>query len=294
MMTRTEKILYCLNEKGAGLEIGPSVNPVAPKRGGYAVHILDHLSREKLMEKYGSQNVPTEKIEEVDFVWNGEPYAELIGKTQCYDWVIASHVIEHTPDLVGFLRNCESILKPEGVLSLVVPDKRYCFDHARSPTSIAPIIDASLERRTRHTPGSLADYFLNVSRRNGLLSWDEKTCGPDAFIHGLLDAKQALDPAFHGSTYHDIHNWCFTPMHFRLLMRDLADLGLTGLREAAFFPTVGHEFFVSLSFSGRNFILSRLDAASEIAREWGNTSPTARKSDAGWALRGIKRVFRTR
>ena len=31
------------------------------------------------------------------------------------------HVIEHMPDLFGFMRDCEALLKPNGVLTLAIP-----------------------------------------------------------------------------------------------------------------------------------------------------------------------------
>ncbi len=62
--------------------------------------------------------VNLENIEEVDFVWLGELLHELVGCQQSYDWIIASHVIEHSPDLIIFLVECESLLKPDGVLAV--------------------------------------------------------------------------------------------------------------------------------------------------------------------------------
>src|SRR5690606_31563971 len=42
-LSRNEKVLYGLNSRGKGLEIGPSHNPIAPKVDGFDVEILDHL-----------------------------------------------------------------------------------------------------------------------------------------------------------------------------------------------------------------------------------------------------------
>ena len=43
-LSRLDKVFYKLNKKGLGLEIGPSHNPIAPKKQGFNVHILDHAS----------------------------------------------------------------------------------------------------------------------------------------------------------------------------------------------------------------------------------------------------------
>ena len=54
---RKEKVFSLLDSEGIGLEIGPSHNPIAPKREGYNVHILYHASTEELREKYKFHNV---------------------------------------------------------------------------------------------------------------------------------------------------------------------------------------------------------------------------------------------
>ena len=112
-MERKNKILRHITKEGRGIEIGPSHNPITPKKDGYLVHIIDHMSREQLINKYRDHNVNLDNIEEVDFVWQGQPYSELTGKCKYYDWIIASHMIEHTPDLIGFLNECDAILKDE-------------------------------------------------------------------------------------------------------------------------------------------------------------------------------------
>src|SRR5690606_33473322 len=121
-------LLSMLDRDGRGLEIGPSHNPVAPKREGFRVEVVDHADRATLVGKYRGHGVDVDLIEDVDFVWSGESYAELTGKSSHYDWIIASHVIEHVPDLVGFVKACAEVLHDGGVLALAVPDKRFCFD----------------------------------------------------------------------------------------------------------------------------------------------------------------------
>lgn len=68
------------------------------------------MSREGLIVKYTGHNVNLDNIENVDYICNGEPYVKLVGKSNYYDWVIASHVIEHTPDLISFINDCNEIL----------------------------------------------------------------------------------------------------------------------------------------------------------------------------------------
>jgi hypothetical protein len=280
-MQRNEKILHRIDPGGRGLEIGPCYGPVAPKRAGFHVDILDHLDRDGLIRKYQQLGQVVDQIEPVDYVWNGEPYAELIGKTKYYDWIIASHVIEHTPDLIGFLNDCDRILKDTGALSLAIPDARYCFDHFRPLTGLSKIIDAHLNRHTIHTAGTVAEYLLNVVSCGGRIAWDAETSGPFAFCHSLEQARGTIEEVMQRQAYIDVHAWCFTPHSFRLILRDLFDLGFVPFREIAFFPTQGCEFFVTLGRQGdcpvidRQEILERAHAErcaerrSTVVSHWG-------------------------
>lgn len=266
-MQRKEIILKSINRNGVGLEIGPSHNPVAPKSDGFNVEILDHLNKEDLIQKYQLHDVNTDNIEAVDYIWNGESYNELTGKTNYYDWIIASHVIEHTPDFIGFINECEAILKDDGVLSLAVPDKRYCFDYFRPLTGISKIIDSHLLKYSMHSIGSIIDYKLNVVSKSGQIAWDSNSIGNDFnFLFGADHASNYLIK--NGTrTYTDVHAWCFTPNSFRLLIQDLNTLNLISLKEIDFYPTQGCEFFITLGKSGAQPEKSRLEMLSLINDE---------------------------
>ena len=44
-MGRDKCALKYIDKEGAGIEIGPSHNPIAPKSLGYNVEIIDHLDQ---------------------------------------------------------------------------------------------------------------------------------------------------------------------------------------------------------------------------------------------------------
>jgi predicted SAM-dependent methyltransferase len=243
--SRQEKVLTGLDRKGLGLEIGPSHNPVAPKREGFNVHILDHLNASDLKEKYKEHGVKLDNIEDVDFVWNGEPLSKLIGRVACYDWIIASHVIEHVPDLVTFLQQCESLLRPNGKLSLVIPDKRYCFDYFGEVSNTGEILDAWHQQRTRPTPGQVFHMHANLGRLNNQIAWEVGKTGE--FSIGDFDGAAALwRRASSSNEYIDVHCWRFVPAVFDLMLQDLRQLGLTSFSAETSFDTVGCEFCVVL------------------------------------------------
>lgn len=246
-MSREDKVFDLLDKTGQGLEIGPCHNPIAPKKQGFNVHILDHASATELREKYRGHGVNLDNIEEVDFVWRGEPLQELIGETNCYDWIIASHVIEHVPDFISFLQHCEALLKPDGVLSLVIPDKRYCFDYFSSSSLTGNVLDAYAEKRARPSPGQIFDHFANASKRNGSIAWGpDGMGGADALVHTFSQAQEQWSLSGSTADYIDVHCWRFTPVSFLLLISDLLNIGLINLEIKAEFDTTGCEFYVSL------------------------------------------------
>lgn len=90
---------------GRDHDIGPSHNPITPKRKGYHVEIVDHLDTVGLRTKYRNDlNVDIGNIEEVDYVSSGEPLQNLIGAESCFDWIIASRVIERVHSKMRFLQ----------------------------------------------------------------------------------------------------------------------------------------------------------------------------------------------
>lgn len=245
-MSREEKAMFQLNKKGLGLEIGPSHNPIAAKKNGFNVHILDHLDADALRNKYKGHGVDIENIEDVDFVWHGEPLPELIGHESHYDWIIASHVIEHVPDVVSFLQQCARLLKHDGKISLIIPDKRYCFDHLSPTSTTGEFLDAFEEKRTRPSVGKVFDHVANACKRGGGIAWSAKTVGELEFVHTFEQAKNTWQQARTSKDYIDVHCWRFTPESFRLVFSDLSKLGLTDMGIVKEFPTTGCEFYVTL------------------------------------------------
>jgi predicted SAM-dependent methyltransferase len=267
-MTRDDILKSMFRIDGRGLEIGPSYNPLLPKAQGFNVEVLDHASQSELIEKYRDEkSVDCTRIEHVDHVCDSRPFTETIGARGRYDFVVASHVIEHSPDVVSFLRDCEDLLRPDGVLVLAVPDKRYCFDVMRPVSTSGTALQAFHERRTRHQPGVIFDHMSSFAQRGGISGWHVGDRRPLELSHGLDVAKVHFDAGLTRTGYTDMHAWCFTPSSFRLMVRDFNELGLFGLKEQAFRTTEWFEFFVVLSRDGAGCTTSRLDLLKAVAAE---------------------------
>ncbi|MCG8373181.1 MAG: class I SAM-dependent methyltransferase, partial [Balneolales bacterium] len=79
---------------------------------------MDHASTEALRAKYrDDSSVDISKIVEVDYIWGNEnPFPTKSGQNK-FDYVLASHVVEHVPDLIGWLKEIHSVLRVGGILS---------------------------------------------------------------------------------------------------------------------------------------------------------------------------------
>ena len=265
---RRARITAMIDPAGRGLEIGPSHNPAAPKAAGYRVETVDHTDRAGLLEKYKDDaGINPAAIEEVDHVWTGGSLSELVGAPGAYDWIIASHVIEHMPDLVYFITECQALLKPDGILSLVVPDKRFCFDHLRRLTSTGDVLQAHLERRTRHTPGQVFDHFVSACKLGEMGSWHRDAAGRVDFVHAPGFARSMFEASLSSPDYLDVHGWVFTPSSFRLLFHDLNALGYVRLDEVSFLPTRDCEFYVAYANRAAAPSADRLELAKLALHE---------------------------
>jgi len=211
---------------------------------------------------------PTQAIEPVDYVLTGPKLTDTIDER--FDWIVGSHVLEHTVCLITFLRETEALLRPGGVLSLAIPDRRYCFDRFRERSSLGRVIDVFRADRLVHTEGSVLEYHLNSVAKGGSISWDATKAGTFRRLHTTEEGRERAVQAS-GGEYVDVHNWVFTPSHLRLLLVDLQTLGFIGLREFAFHETVGSEFYLGLSSDGQGPALTREELVRLSALELDGT-----------------------
>ncbi len=245
--SRRLKIFNCINVRNSlGLEIGPSYNPVLPKKEGFNIHVLDHCSREGLVEIYKPFGVDTDKIESVDYILSGGSISETLGKNR-YDYIIASHVLEHIPDPITWLQDLSIVLKDGGYFFLTIPDKRYCFDKTRPLSTIGQWLDAAIEKRCKHTIGSVFDHINSAVTNLGKYdSWSRNAPLQLDFKFSLEQAKERMDAALSTKDYVDCHAWVMTPESLKKILLELNYMGIIQFVIESEFPTVGCEFYFNL------------------------------------------------
>lgn len=260
-MTRKERLLSGITKEMKGLEIGPSINPIVPKREGYQVETIDHTDKQGLIDKYLTDEQSKDKIdqiEEVDYVWNGGSYLELTNRPGYYDYVIACHVIEHTVDMIGFLQDCQAMLKDKGRLILAVPDKRFEFDLYKPVTTTGQLIDVHQLGRPFHSYGSVVDHFfhavnggirLTPDKNQVTDSWGNYNVRDDELVfpkHNIKSLKPVFEMAKKQEEYVDIHRFVYTPASFELLIHELALLDIVHFKVESISKAIGYEFIVKL------------------------------------------------
>jgi SAM-dependent methyltransferase len=262
MTSREEILLGHVPKSSKIVEIGPSYCPLAPKSQGWNSFSIDHDDRHGLIKKYAADpSVNVDLIEEVDFVWSSGPLVDTVptGHRGTFDVFIASHVIEHAPDIVAFLESASQLIKPDGVIILAIPDKRKCFDFYRPLSTTGDAILSSMEKRSRHDAKTHFDHGMYMATKGGSAGWPMEDLRPlvlnTPVSHGLGYIGRASQ-----DHYIDAHHWIFVPSSFRLMIDELAHFKLLNLRIENVQEAAATEFYAWLRVGAENISAEDLQA----------------------------------
>ena len=201
-----------------GLEIGALNSPIIQLEDvvdGGEIFYLDHLSTDELRGKYRADtSVNIDNIVNVDFVCPDGDLVKAVAGNQ-FDYIIASHVIEHVPNLLKFLQDTAKILKPGGQLFLIIPDKRFTFDAERPETTFGTVLDSFLSGDTKPGVKAVYDHFAKSVEMNAHEVWHGllKDKQPKKLLSTQLAWELANDVKFNNG-YYDVHVNIFTPQSF--------------------------------------------------------------------------------
>jgi SAM-dependent methyltransferase len=229
-LARREGLVAWIDAARPTLEIGPFCQPLVR---GEAVRYLDKLDAAALRARATALGMdPGGCPERIDYVGGLDEI-----EAESFDAVVASHSIEHQPDLVRHLEGVARALKANGRYYLIVPDKRFCFDHFLAESTVADILDAFEEERAVHTLGSVVEHVALVTHNDPARHWRGDHGGVDDHERRRR-AAEAIDTYRRSAGgYLDVHAWQFTPDSFRSGMRTLAGLGLSAFEVEAVYDT---------------------------------------------------------
>ena len=119
------------------LEIGAYCSPTVD--GSEAgVKFLDCFTTEELKPMARAAGGDEASVVHVDYVCRTDDYTESVKET--FDILIACHVFEHVDHSIRWLQMVRSLLKNNGLLFLVLPDKKKSFDKFRSDTPLSHLL----------------------------------------------------------------------------------------------------------------------------------------------------------
>lgn len=236
---------------GRGLEIGPLTTPLVGRHEA-DVRYLDIHSADGLREHYRADPaVAPADVVDIDYVLITDDGVLSVSTAAAagapFDWVVASHVIEHVPDVIGWLSDLAAVMRDGARLSLVVPDRRYCFDARRPPTTVGEMLLAHASGDTRPSVRAIFDHFASVCGTSPAELWAGAVPGPETRLHTVGQALELVGRSERGE-YVDSHVWLFTPTSFVDQLDQLSQAGLvdftvvdvaaTPVGELEFYPTL--------------------------------------------------------
>jgi len=214
-----------LNEQNAILEIGALNHPLLPSNN---VKYLDWFSTEELTEMYPHR---AKNIQPIDYVVKTLNFSEHVKDK--FDLAIACHVIEHIPNMILWLQNMQEIIKPNGYVFLVIPHKKYTFDHLRPLTKLAELLDR-FERNVQQP--EIKDvfeqkyYYRPIKQSDG---WNPKILKERIKKNSYPNAVAAWNDAkirINKNGYVDVHCNVLTQNSFVKIINELRTAKLTKLK----------------------------------------------------------------
>lgn len=241
-----------LGSSKRGIEIGALHSPIISQSYG-DVRFVDYADTATLRSNHKNFPDRVAGMVDVSYIWPGTgSLKDIIGTGELFDWAIASHVIEHVPNILGWFRGIAEVLRPGGILNLAIPDRRFTFDIVCPESTLGELVEAdllgfkipSIRQMFDHcyyaravAPGEIWDHEVDLAEV-GQFSGSSAT---------QLAYDQAVSIVKEGK-YFDSHCWIFTPVSFLDLLQGACALNLCPYVLQSFVPTEESkfEFFASL------------------------------------------------
>jgi len=174
-----------------GLEIG---GPSTIFLKHHLIPIYDRCQRIDNCD-FSQRNIWNEQFDRHIPGWNpGAEYVAEARELSCipdetYDFVLASHVLEHVANPLSALQEWKRVLRPGGVMLVVVPDKLRTFDHNR-PLTPFHHIEADFQGKTTeddmtHLEEILALHDLHLDPQAGSISEFRARCLQNPALRGM-------------------------------------------------------------------------------------------------------------
>ena len=254
----------------SGVEIGPRDAPLVRKDMGPVLY-ADYADTETVRANYHSFGPDAARVVEVDIVTGGGSLSAVLPEP--VDYIVASHVAEHVPDLLGWLEDLHRALKEGGTVGLAIPDRRFTFDRFRRESIIAEAVEAYLLHLERPSLRQVFDSAWMSVDIGVDEAWRNDVPAGASAEHRAARLKPALELVrrIHADPYYnDAHCWVFTPASFLELLDHAARMDLLPFTLQDFCPTSenSYEFYALLRRAANGDALASIAAARERLLSW--------------------------
>ncbi len=214
---------------GKGLEVGPFDRPYFTKDEA-DVDYLDYRTTEECREVARvSLGHDPRFVTELDYVVPPNGQWSMIEDGR-YDWILSSHALEHSPNLIAMMLMIAAKLRPGGTMITMLPDKRATFDAHRPVSTLGQIIEDHLRDTRFPRPQGVFDQYyyarpLSMPEARSIDADPARRLPQDGdFTAAMAAAQDAL------SRYQDVHNYVFTSHSFEHITSVLCAEGVIPFR----------------------------------------------------------------
>lgn len=180
---------------------------------------------------------------------------------ESFDVVIASHIIEHLANPFAALAEFRRVLRPEGRLVLIVPDRSRTFDAVRQPTTADHVLREFREGVTEVSDSHIREFCDAIYSQDpvhppGVREWYD----PEALTPQLLDLHRRRS----------IHVHCWNPEEFlaALAVFVAEDAGGWALVDQYSFEDAPGELCIEFGLVLRKVTGPAGDLATDLVRSW--------------------------
>ena len=231
-MDRKQALVGPLRLSGLGLEIAPYFYPLLDK-AKYDVCYVDCIDNETIAKKAAENpGAVGREIPRIDWVWTpGKPLRACIPADIAFDYCVATHVMEHVADTIGWLNQIFDVMHKGAVLALALPDRRYTMDYYRRETTLGDLVGNWIGAPSRPTAAQIVDFLSQSFHDTRRVAGDEMfdVSQPFAAAPRHYSDDQALEFAAlsqRDRTYLDVHCTVWTPASFVEVMSRVIGMGL--------------------------------------------------------------------
>jgi SAM-dependent methyltransferase len=152
--------------EGDGIELGPGHMPFPTVIPGVTVRYLDAWDPDDNGDRFPEIGAEA-KFVQPDTVcdFNAEGLAPIADASQ--DFVVASHVLEHLANPLRMLDEMHRVLRPGGIVLILLPDRHVTFDKDRPATALEHLLEEYERGITEVDDAHIEEFLHHTANHQG-------------------------------------------------------------------------------------------------------------------------------